>query len=223
MNPPKLAEIHTKMLFSRWRSPGMVISACVAAACLVTVPARATGFLNDLSSWSGATACTSSSGCVDSLGSGNYDIGGTDAVGQYIITSPAATIDTLIGFDYSFEPLNPSLASAGYSLDGSTYTLLAVSQTSSIGPLLLTSGNSFSFRLTNSGEQPILGVSNFNSTPVPAPVPALGAVVAFRASRRLRACSLRLRERRSAGGLPLQHPPESMSQKPPQKWQQRED
>lgn len=185
MNPPKLVEIHAKMLLSHWRSPGMVISACVAAACLVTVPARATGFLNDLSSWSGATACPSSSGCVDSLGSGIYDIGGTDADGQYIITSPAATVDTFISFDYSFEP-SPDLASAGYSLDGSTYTLLDISQTSSIGPLLLTSGNSFSFRLTNNNEQPILGVSNFNSTPVPAPVPLLGGAAAFGWIRRRR-------------------------------------
>lgn len=174
--------------------PGVVSAACVAASCLIAVPARATGFLDDLSTWTGATPCPSTSGCVDSLGSRSYDIGGTDAVGQYTITSPIATTDTFFSFGYSFEPSDPDLASAGYSLDGLTYIPLGVAQSSSIGPLLLTSGNSFSFRLTNSGELPLLAVSNFNTTnEVPAPLTALGAVAAFRASRRLRARTLRLR------------------------------
>jgi hypothetical protein len=171
----------------RWRPPGLAFSGCVAVACLASLPARASGFLDDPATWTNATPCTEEvlSNCVFS-DNRVYDIGGSDSPGIYTITSPTATIDTFISFDYSFDPADPSLALAGYSLDGSTYTLLAASQTSSIGPLLLTSGNSFSFRLTNSGEQPILGVSNFNSSPVPAPVPLLGGAAAFGWIRRRR-------------------------------------
>jgi hypothetical protein len=197
MHPSIPAETTAKALRStplnRWRSPGLAISACVAAVCLGTPPARATGYLNDPATWSGATPCPNASGCVDSFGGGSYEIGGPETTGQFTITSPTATVDTFISFNYSFEPSDLSLASGGYSLDGSTYIPLSIVQDSSTGPLLLTAGNSFSFRLNNSGEQPILGVSNFNATGVPAPLPLLGAAAAFGAIRRRRA-TLRLRQ-----------------------------
>jgi hypothetical protein len=190
MNPLTPVMTNTKPLckgtFSRWRSPGAALSACVAVACMGSLPARALDFLNNPSSWSGATQCPNPSGCVDDIGSGSYDIGGNESSGQYSITSPTATIDTFISFNYSFEPSDPSLSSAAFSLDGTTYTLLAASQSSASGPLLLTSGNSFSFRLINSGEQPILGLSNFSATPVPAPLPLLGGAATFGWIRRRR-------------------------------------
>lgn len=176
--------------FSRWRSPGLALSACVAVACLGSVPARAVAYLDDPSTWVNATSCpvVDPKNCVESLGGGSYDILGADAAGNYTITSPTATIDTFISFSYTFDPFDSSLASAEYSLDsGSTYTALAVAANSaSITPVLLTSGNTFSFRLINSGEQPLLGLTNFNATPVPAPLPLLGAGAAFGWIRRRR-------------------------------------
>jgi hypothetical protein len=190
MNSSKPVVINIKPLcsgtFSRWRSPEVALSACMAVACLGILPARAVDFLNNPSTWTGANPCPNSSGCVDDVGGGSYDIGGNESTGQYSITSPTAAIDTFISFNYTFEPSDPSLSSAAFSLDGTIYTLLAASQSSASGPLLLTSGNSFSFRLINNGEQPILGLSNFSATPVPAPLPLLGGAATFGWIRRRR-------------------------------------
>ena len=184
--------------FSLWRSAGVALSAGVAAVCLSSLPARAVSLLGDPSTWTNANACDAvlliESSCVDDIWGGDYDIAGTDAPGTYTITSPTATIDTFISFNYTFDP-EPGLAIAGYILNGGIFTPLDASLSSSTGPLLLNSGSSFSFELTNNGEQPLLGLSSFTATPVPVPAPTdvpgplplLGVVIAFGWIRRLRA------------------------------------
>lgn len=156
----------------------------IAASSLVIIaaPAGATGF-SDISTWSGATPCSETivASCVAQPGEGHdYDVAGTSPdTGTYVITSQIASSAAYIRFSYSFEPVNTSLALAEYSVDGSIFTSLPPALHASAGPIVLAAGQSFSFRVINSGEQPILGISDFSSTPVPAPLPFLGAAASF--------------------------------------------
>lgn len=161
--------------------PSSLTLAAIALASLA-LPARATGFL-DLSTWSGATPCSESvtASCVAQPGEGHdYDVAGTDSdPGTYVITSASTSQPVYVGFSSSFEPANSSLSTAQYSTDGSLFIDLPIGVNVSSGPILVAAGQSFSFRLLNSGEQPILGISDFSSTPVPAPLPFLGAAASF--------------------------------------------
>lgn len=175
LNPDQLSSLY-------WPKPSVLTSLAVLGLNLILLPAKATGF-SDISTWSGATPCSETvvSSCVADPGEGHdYDIAGTSpGTGMYVITSQTSTVESNISFSYSFEATNTSLALAQYSTNGSVFTSLPPALNGSPGLIILASGQSFSFRLINSGEQPILGISNFSSTPVPAPLPFLGAAASF--------------------------------------------
>jgi len=153
----------------------------VSSLIFIAAPTGATGF-TDISTWSGATPCSEPTtvSCVFQHGDGDdYDVFGTSPdTGTYVITSQTASSEAYISFYYNFEPAT-GLALAEYSVDGSIFTSLPPALHASAGPIVLAAGQSFSFRLINSGEQPILGISDFSSTPVPAPLPFLGAAASF--------------------------------------------
>jgi hypothetical protein len=169
----------------------------VTAICLGTLPSQAAGF-NDLSTWTNATPCSGLVyNCVatDQGQEFDYDIVGPEEAGVYTITSPvySTTQSVYVSFQYGFGPSSPSRASAAYSVDGTNYTALNVSTSENLSSIPLAANQSFSFRVNNSGEQPVLGVINFNTAEVPAPLPILG-VAAIHGSIRRRRAAMRLRK-----------------------------
>ncbi|MBM5818450.1 MAG: hypothetical protein FJ083_18370 [Cyanobacteria bacterium K_Offshore_surface_m2_239] len=109
----------------------------------------------------------------------------------YEITSPPTLEPIYVSFNYGFSPTTLG-ALAEFRAGGTPYQSLSPAQLTAVGPVFLATGQSFSFRLTNDGEQPILGINDFSSTPVPIPLPILGSAAAFGWIRRRRS---RLMER----------------------------
>jgi hypothetical protein len=180
---------------------GITALAGVTAICPGTLPSQAAGF-NDLSSWTNATPCSGSLvyNCVATDSPDyNYEIAGPEAAGVYTIESPvySTSQSVYVSFQYGLGATTPSRVLAEYSVDGTNYNALAISPSASSPSILLAANQTFSFRLTNFEEQPILGVSNFNTAEVPAPLPILG-VAAIHGSIRRRRAAIRLRKASAA-------------------------
>jgi hypothetical protein len=103
------------------------------------------------------------------------------AIGNGLAGAP----DVALNYD-NFVPMT-SLAISQYSTDDTDYiTLPTTSLPVLVGGVTLHAGQSVSFRLTNNGEPPILGINDFSSTPVPTTLSLLGMDASFGLTRRLR-------------------------------------
>lgn len=142
-----------------------------------------------------------STGAFDLYGSAESYAGGENAVGA-TTTNRSSTfsvvnggVPVFLGFDWLFTaPDGNNTDVASYLIgDGSTVveTVLSSSSTtvaSTISGLVLPANGSIAFRVMtdNQGDPGILSITNFNATPVPGPLPILGAAASFRLRRRLR-------------------------------------
>jgi hypothetical protein len=166
------------------------------SAIATSAPAgHASGFLNlDSGSWTGALECPipgESLNCVENITASTVTLVGPDAENSFIsyISQPVPVGDPgyTISFDYVFDAF--PFQEAFYMVGSQSFTLDPTDDfSSSIDSVLLPPGQSFSFRVGNTDtlEFALLDISNFTATPVPGPLPLLGAAAAFRWSRRLR-------------------------------------
>lgn len=97
------------------------------------------------------------------------------------------TTPTFISFAWSFSELNSSgTTTPFYIINGIETPLSGISGT--VSPVTLNAGSALTFGITNGvGDAGDLTISNFNATPVPAPLPVLGAAATFGWIRRRRA------------------------------------
>jgi MYXO-CTERM domain-containing protein len=98
-------------------------------------------------------------------------------------TSGIADQEYGISFGYNFDQLE-GFPDAYYQI--ASNSIIALTGSGTINTTLL-AGQTFSFGIINNGGLGDLTISNFNATPVPAPLPLLGAGAAFGWIRRRRA------------------------------------
>jgi hypothetical protein len=125
--------------------------------------------------------------CVSAINLSDVVIAGSgDSNSTTAWTSRNASIPYYISFSWQFDELSDSGTSTPfYNVNGTTTSLDGVS--GSIASATLDPGSSLTFGIANVDGFGDLTISNFNATPVPAPLPLLGFATAFRWSRRLRA------------------------------------
>lgn len=154
-------------------------------------------------------------GAWDVIGSAEGYTGGDNAPGALTTdrtttwSAPVTGISQVVSFDWLFTNGEATTDLSSYIVsDGvtETETVLSTAPTVVSAPVtnvLVPSGGRLGFRVatTNTGNPAILSITTFNASPVPGPLPLLGAAMAFRASRQLRrrqrlamSCSVPLRE-----------------------------
>lgn len=141
-----------------------------------------------LSDWGtvDSTPCVPEKGlCVSNLSTSSVLIAGSGKSNTTTSwTSAAASTPSFISFDWAFAEQD-GISSPFYTINGNKTILSGIS--GSINSVKLNDGSTLIFGITNETGYGDLTISNFDATPVPAPLPLLGAGAAFEWSRRLRA------------------------------------
>ncbi len=139
-------------------------------------------------------------GAWDVIGSTEGYAGGDNSPGALTTdrtttwSAPVTGLAQFISFDWLFSNGEPSVDIASYVVsDGVTQTETFLSTTptlavATVSNVLVPSGGRLGYRITttNTGNPAILSVTAFSATPVPGPLPLLGAALAYGSSRRLR-------------------------------------
>jgi len=125
--------------------------------------------------------------CVSNLSTSSVLIAGSGESNTTTSwTSSAASTPSFISFDWEFAELSDNGTSTPfYTINGNMTSLAGTS--GSINSVTLNDGSTLTFGITNVDGFGDLTISNFDATPVPAPLPLLGAAATFGWIRKRRA------------------------------------
>jgi hypothetical protein len=139
-------------------------------------------------------------GAWDVIGSAEGYAGGDNSPGALTTdrtttwSAPVTGLPQIVSFDWLFTNGEPSVDIASYLVsDGvtETETILSTAPTlavATVSNVLVPSGGRLGYRVatTNTGDPAILSITAFSATPVPGPLPLLGAAMAYGTARQLR-------------------------------------
>lgn len=139
-------------------------------------------------------------GAWDLIGSAEGYSGGDNTPGAMTTdrtttwSAPVTGVAQVVSFDWLFTNGEATTDVSSYIVsDGVTETETVLSTAPTLVPapvtnVLVPSGGRLGFRVatTNAGNPAILSITAFHASPVPGPLPLLGAAMAFRATRQLR-------------------------------------